>query len=139
MPDIVQMDYLYISTYSSNDSLADMQPFIDDGTLDVTNIEPAVLNAGRIDGKLTGLVLSTSLLAMGYNPEVFEEAGVAAPSFDWNWDDYAADMKQIKETTGKFGSATNPVKDTNIFRYWVRQHGYSFLQMIINPLAIAMI
>ncbi len=123
MPDIVQMDYLYISTYSKNNSLADLQQFIDDGTLDVSKIDEALLKTGNVGGKQTGLVLSTSLMAVGYNPEVLAEAGVAEPTSSWTWDDFITINKTVKEKTGKFGAALSPVIDTNNFNYWVRQHG----------------
>lgn len=126
MPDIVQMDYLYITTYAKNNSLADMQPYIDNGTIDVSGMSEAVLNTGRIDDKLAGIVGSTGTLAVGYNPEVFKEAGMEEPnqSGDWTWDDFAATAKKLKETTGKLGvTSTGVVDDTNLFNYWVRQHG----------------
>lgn len=126
MPDIVQMDYLYITTYAKNNSLADMQPYIDNGTIDVSGMSEAVLNTGRIDDKLAGIVGSTGTLAVGYNPDVFKEAGLEEPnqSGDWTWDDFAAAAKKVKETTGKLGvTSTSVVDDTNLFNYWVRQHG----------------
>lgn len=125
MPDIVQMDYLYITTYAKNNSLADMQPYIDNGTIDVSGISEDVLNTGRIDDKLAGVVGSTGTLAVGYNPKVFEEAGLEEPnqSGDWTWDDFVATAKKVKETTGKLGvTSTGVVDDTNLFNYWVRQH-----------------
>lgn len=125
MPDIVQMDYLYISTYAKNDSLADLQEFIDDGTIDVSSIDEALLNTGNVDGEMNGLVLSTSLMAVGYNPSVLAEAGVEEPTSDWTWNDFIAMNQTIKEKTGKFGAALSPVMDTNNFNYWVRQHGQS--------------
>ena len=76
MPDIVQMDYLYISTYSRNNSLADLQPYVDDGTIEVSGIDENLLNSGMIDGKLTGMVLSSSYAVMGYNPAVLADAGI---------------------------------------------------------------
>lgn len=36
MPDIIQMDYLYIATYAKNNSLADLSEFVEDGTLDMS-------------------------------------------------------------------------------------------------------
>ena len=68
MPDIVQMDYLYITTYAKNNSLADLQPYIDDGTIDVSHIDPNILDSGKIDGKMNGLVLSSSYQAIPYFP-----------------------------------------------------------------------
>lgn len=125
MPDIVQMDYLYITTYAKNNSLADLQPFMDDGTIDVTKVDSNLLNTGKINGKMAGMVLSSSYLAMGYNPDVLAEAGVAEPDSSWTWDDYMAMSKTIKEKTGKYSLSNGPVDDTNFFNYWVRQHGES--------------
>lgn len=123
MPDIVQMDYLYISTYAKNNSLADLQPYIDDGTIDVSGIDEALLSTGINNGRMAGLVGATSILAMGVNPDVIAEAGLEMPGNDWTWEDFISMSEQIKETTGKFSFAGDPVLDTNFFNYWVRQHG----------------
>ncbi len=125
MPDVVAMDYLYITTYAKNNSIADLQPYVDNGTIDVSSIDEGVLNSGKIDGKLAGIVGSTGSLAVGYNPAVFEEAGIEAPNAngDWTWDDFVAKAKEVKEKTGKLGvTSTGVVDDTNLFNYWVRQH-----------------
>lgn len=123
MPDIVQMDYLYISTYAKNNTVADLQQFIDDGTIDVSSVDENILKTGRIDDKLAGLVLSTSVMSVGYNPDVLAEAGVSGPTTDWTWSDFTEMCKTVTEKTGKFGAALSPVIDTNNFHYWVRQHG----------------
>ena len=126
MPDIVQMDYLYITTYAKNNSLADLQPYVDNGTIDVSGISDEVVNAGKIDDKLAGIVGSTGCLAVGYNPDVFKEAGMEEPnaSGNWTWDDFVKTAKEVKEKTGKLGvTSTGVVDDTNLFNFWVRQHG----------------
>lgn len=123
MPDIVQMDYLYISTYASNGTLADLTPYMTDGTIDVSNVDEAILGSGSINGIQAGFPLSTSLLAVGYNPAVLKQAGVENPTSDWTWSDWMEINKQITDQTGFLGTTTGPVDDTNIFNYWVRQHG----------------
>ncbi|WP_333651429.1 ABC transporter substrate-binding protein [Lacrimispora sp.] len=125
MPDLVQMDYLYITTYAKNNSLADLQQFIDDGTIDISKIDENLLNTGKISDKMNGLVLTSSYLSMGYNPEVMAEAGVSEPDSSWTWEDFISISKTIKEKTGKYGLSNGPVDDTNFFNYWVRQHGES--------------
>ncbi|MBT9778989.1 extracellular solute-binding protein [Clostridium sp. MCC353] len=125
MPDIVQMDYLYITTYAKNNSLADLQQFVDDGTIDTSKIDENLLNTGEINGKLNGLVLSSSYISVGYNPEVLAEAGVEEPTGSWTWDDFIRTAETVKEKTGKYGMAGGPVDDTNLFNYWIRQHGES--------------
>lgn len=125
MPDIVQMDYLYLTTYAKNNSVADLQPYIEDGTIDVSQFAENDLNTGKIDGEMAGLVGGTGTIAVGYNPEVLSEAGVAEPdpSNPWTWDEFSDAAKTIKDKTGKYGVVTGPVDDTNLFNYWVRQHG----------------
>lgn len=123
MPDIVQMDYLYLTTYAKNNSLADLQEFIDNGTIDVSNIDANLLKTGNVNGKQAALVLSTSLLNVGLNPDVLAEAGVEEPTSDWTWDDFVAMCETVQSKTGKYGVSMDSVLDTNIFNYWVRQHG----------------
>lgn len=123
MPDIVQMDYLYLTTYAKNNSLADLQEFIDNGTIDVSNIDENLLKTGNVNGKQAALVLSTSLLNVGLNPDVLAEAGVEEPTSDWTWDDFVTMCETVQSKTGKYGVSMDSVLDTNIFNYWVRQHG----------------
>lgn len=122
MPDIVQMDYLYIGTYANNGTVADLTPFIEDGTIDVSNMEETLLKSGFIGDIQAGIPLSTSMLTMTYNPSVIEEAGLVAPDPDWTWEEFEQFCLQIKEKTGKYGYAQN-YTDVNLLNYWVRQQG----------------
>lgn len=125
MPDIVQMSTMYISTYSGNDSLADLSEFVSDGTIDATTIDEALLSSGKLNGKLVGIPLATSLVSFIYNPSVLDAASITAPESDWTWDDFASIAKQVKEATGKYGLGGSPVADTTLFSYWVRGYGKS--------------
>lgn len=125
MPDIVQMDYLYISTYAKNNAVTDLQPYIEDGTIDTSNIDETILNTGSVDGKMAGMVLSTSSVAVGYNPEVFEQAGVELPDGTWTWSEFIEANKKISEKTGKESVlvSSGATGDVIPLRYWLRQHG----------------
>lgn len=127
MPDIIQMDYGYISTFSKNDLLADLQPFVDNKTLNADDIAPDLLASGKVGGKLTGLAISSTAPVIAYNPDVFKSAGLDVPTNDWTWDEFMADMKQIQEKTGKYGYGANALTATGMFNlaYWFRQHGQS--------------
>lgn len=123
MPDIIQMDYLYITTYANNGTLADLTPYIQSGAIDTSNIDDSMVNSGKIGDIQAGFPLSSSLLAVGYNPSVLAQAGVETPTSDWTWEDWISINQQIKDKTGLLGNCMGPVEDTNIFNYWVRQHG----------------
>ena len=126
MPDIVQMDYLYISTYAKNNSLADLQPYVDSGVIDTSNIDANIANTGSVNGKMVGMPLSTSALAVSYNPTVIEAAGAEMPTDDWTWDDYVELNRKVAESTGQpsaLAATAGIFGDTNIFNYWIRSHG----------------
>lgn len=126
MPDIIQMDYLYIATYAKNNSLADLSEFVEDGTLDMSNVEESTLKTGEIDGKLAGIVAGTNALAVTYNPDVLKEVGIEAPTDDWTWDDYIklnTEVSKAKGTESALTATIGPCGDMNFFNYFVRQHG----------------
>ena len=128
MPDIVQMDYLYISTYAKNNSLADLQEYVDSGVIDTSKIDENIMNTGSSNGKLVGVPLSTTALAVTYNPSVIEKAGAEMPSDDWSWEDYIALNQKVAESTGKpsaLAATAGIFGDVNIFNYWVRSKGES--------------
>lgn len=123
LPDIFQMDYSYISTYSNNKLLADLWPYADSGVLNLDNIDENLVNSGKANGKLTGVPLSSSMLALTYNPEVFEKAGVQVPDGNWTWADFTKLTGQIKDKAGVFG--IEKLADIRILQYWIRQSGSS--------------
>ena len=123
MPDIVQMDYLFISNFTKNNALADLTSFVDNNTLDMRDVEQTLIDTGIIDGKLTGAVLSSTAMTMVVNPDVFNNAGLELPKSDWKWSDFEQMMQKIREKTGCYGFAANLQSDTNILSYWIRQYG----------------
>lgn len=124
LPDIIQMPYTEIANYSKNDLLADLQGYIDNGVIDATKVDPALLSTGKIDDKMTGFVIASGALAFSYNPDVFKEANVDVPTPEWTWDDFMNAMKTVKNKTGKYG--VGKFEAYNYFPYWCRQNGQRF-------------
>jgi multiple sugar transport system substrate-binding protein len=122
MPDIIQMDYLYIATYANNNALADLTPYVESGALSTAGIDEMIVNTGKVADVLAGMPLSTTILTFGFNPDVLAEAGLEAPSFDWTWEEYVEICNTVKEKTGKYGMATH-FRDINGLLYWVQQYG----------------
>jgi multiple sugar transport system substrate-binding protein len=121
MPDIIQMDYAYISTFTKNNMLADLSEYVNDKTIDMSNVDPNLVTTGKINDKLTGAVIASNTLALTYNPDVFSKAGVSAPTSDWKWADFEKDMITIKQKTGNYG--IDKFETMSFFPYWVRQYG----------------
>ncbi len=79
LPDIMQQDYAYINQFQESGQLADLTPFIKDGTIDTTNIPESILDSGKIDGSVYALSLGSNAPMMAYDKEIVEKAGVTIP------------------------------------------------------------
>ena len=65
MPDIIQMDMSYIKQYADKGQLLDLTPYIEDGTLETSEITEDVLNMGKVEDGIYGIASGTSSSA-GY-------------------------------------------------------------------------
>ena len=79
VPDVIQMGYPYIAQYANNGVLAELDPYFEDGTIDISNIPDSILESGRVDGKCYALSLGSNAPCMVYDPEIVKQAGVTLP------------------------------------------------------------
>jgi multiple sugar transport system substrate-binding protein len=73
--DLMQQDYLYIGQWASRSQLLDLTPYIQNRTIDVSNIPGSVVDSGKIDGKLYGLPLGTTIYCMAVDPRFWRKRG----------------------------------------------------------------
>jgi multiple sugar transport system substrate-binding protein len=125
--DLMQQDYLYIGQWASRSQLLDLTPYIQNGTIDVSNIPGSVVDSGKIDGKLYGLPLGTTIYCMAIDPAILEKAGI--PKIDsttWTWKDFERIAETIYQKTG---IQTAPFGTSDAFpdvENYVRQSGVPF-------------
>ncbi|AXK46353.1 extracellular solute-binding protein [Brachybacterium saurashtrense] len=102
-PDVMQMDESYIDSYGARSSLLDLETVSD--VLDLGAMDDAVLDTGRLDdGTLVGAPLGIGIFAVGVNPVLLEQAGVAMPEdTTWTWDDFAEIATQISDWAAEAG------------------------------------
>lgn len=56
------------------------------------------------DGSYYALPFRADYWVMFYNKDIFDQAGVAYPTNDWTWDEYADIAREITEKTGMYGT-----------------------------------
>ncbi|MCY8054423.1 sugar ABC transporter substrate-binding protein [Bacillus inaquosorum] len=61
---------------------------------------PNILEMGQVDGKQYALIRDAATFQMGYNKDMFDEAGVPYPSDDWTWDDFLNAAKKLTKVEG---------------------------------------
>ncbi|MBS4209431.1 extracellular solute-binding protein [Bacillus sp. FJAT-50079] len=122
LPDIMQQNFgEYLNLYASQGLLADLNPFVKDGTLNLDGVSETVMDSGIKDDKLLGIPTGTNALTALYDPAMMEEAGVEM-KHDWTWEDYENVVTAVKDKTGNFGARLPEPK--NIFEYYLREQGY---------------
>ena len=97
--------------------LSDMQNWSDQGFLVPTDdlIAQAGMDMSKYagmdtcyintnDGKYYALPFRADFWVLFYNKTLFDQAGVAYPTNDMTWDDYAAAAREVNEKTGAYGS-----------------------------------
>ena len=65
------------------------------GSSDLSNLMPAAVQAGTVEGKTYGFAQGTYAIGMWYNKDLFEKAGVAVPT---NWNEFLAACEKIKQS-----------------------------------------
>ena len=76
MPDIIQMDMSYLQQYVDKSQLLDLTPYIEDGTLDTSNLSEDAINMGKVGDKIYGVASGTSSSCMFYNKTLLDELGI---------------------------------------------------------------
>lgn len=122
LPDVIQMDYLYIAQYANNDLLLDLTPYIEDGTIDVSNVSESILSAGTIDGKVYGICNGVNSPSLFYNKTLLDGAGITVKD-NMTLDEFKTLCKEVYEKTGyktslTYGSSTS----TAYLEFLLRAH-----------------
>ena len=99
LPDVLQMDYGKISQFVESNLLFQLDSYIDSKAIDLSDTADTTMAAGKIDGKMYGIVTGVNSPAGIYNPELVKAAGVTLSQTP-TVDEYRNACKQIYEKTG---------------------------------------
>lgn len=88
------------------DKICYLNKYIEDGTIDVSGTTEAFLRiAADENGNQVGLCSGVNTYGIAYDPAMFAQAGVAEPTENWTWDEFAAACKTIHEKLNIYGSS----------------------------------
>jgi multiple sugar transport system substrate-binding protein len=123
LPDVIQMDYLYIAQYAKDGSLRPLDDLVPK-TINLTGFTADLLAGGRINNKLYGVNNGINSMALVANVAMLKQLGVDLPDYTMTWDDYARLTKQIgkKAPDGVYGSEY-AAYNVAALECWLRQRG----------------
>ncbi len=110
MPDVFWMHSNEATKYMSNDILLDLTDKVAASEkLEMDKFPSDIKEMYQYDGKTYAVPKDIDTIALWYNKDMFDEAGIAYPDDTWTWDDlYDAAVKLTKDDGSQYGIAMNP-------------------------------
>lgn len=110
MPDVFWMHSNEAVRYMSNDILLDLTDKIAaSDKLEMDKFPADIQTMYQWDGKTYAVPKDVDTIAVWYNKDMFDEAGIAYPDGSWTWDEfYEIAEKLTKEDGSQYGFAANP-------------------------------
>lgn len=133
LPDIIQMDLLYLKTYSENSLLEDLTPYINQEVIETESISEGILSGGSIDENLYGFPLGLNAPAIIVDPNLLSSGGDHEPNANWTWSDFEKIALEVHNDKGIYGS--NGMKSPDVFfSYFLRTKGMNLYNKTGNGL-----
>jgi len=134
MPDVVQMDQLYLASYADRGTLLDLSK----QKINTSDIDSGLLDAGKWKNGLYAIPLSTSITAMLTNTTVLDKLGVALPdtSKGWTYEDYQAWGKKVADASGGQVYGVDVYNNEFQLQQFIRQNGenlYDGTKVVVKP------
>ena len=104
-PDVFAMDAPLYLDYQSRGVLLNLQPYLDKNPDMFNGVYPQTLQAYKTPDGMYGLPRDFQTIALFYNKDMFDAAGVAYPTADWTYDDLRNAAKKLTKT-GSDGKVT---------------------------------
>lgn len=117
-PDVFYLQPEKVMPYADAGLIADLSSYVEDNAIfDADNVWPNAIDMYRYDGTtpgegaVYGLPKDIGPFALAYNKDMFDAAGLTAPTADapWTWDEFVAAAKKLTSGEGAdkvYGSGT---------------------------------
>ena len=104
-PDIFAINALNVRDYAKNGYLLDISDLFE-GEVDLSKFPQHVIDTHTVNGTLWGIPKDFDSIAVFYNKDMFDAAGVEYPADDWTWDEFIATAKALTDAdNGVYGAA----------------------------------
>lgn len=102
-PDVFYLDSSEAPTLMNSGALQPLDKYIEETNFDLEDFSDSLLNGFNWEGSVYGLPKDVSTLALFYNKELFDKAGLEYPDKSWTWQDYITAGKKITKDTDDDG------------------------------------
>jgi multiple sugar transport system substrate-binding protein len=127
-PDVFWMNIPNFPKYADNGSLLELQKYIERDGVDVSNYPKDLIEGYSYNGKVCAIPEQYDTIALVYNKEMFDKAGVEYPDDTWTWDTLRENARKltIKGDDGKiiqYGFASLNANQSGYYNFMVMNGG----------------
>jgi multiple sugar transport system substrate-binding protein len=125
LPDVFNMSQDRFYFYASNNVLLDLQPYWDAAGVDTTLWGTGLVDPYRWgeDGNLLAGPVNWDTIAIYYNKDMFEAAGLEMPTAEWTWDDFAAAARTLNNSDEDVYGAAVYLEYQSGYSNWIAATG----------------
>ncbi len=81
--------------------LADLNSFVENGALDLSDVEDTYIDGGKIDDKLYAVNIGANAHAILLDKAMFEKAGISVLAPGYTWEDLKDVAQQLADNLGE--------------------------------------
>ena len=96
IPDVLQMDISAITQFATKNQLLALDDY-SSGALDLGDTDKALLDSGRIDGKLYAIGTGGNMSSLVYNDTAVQAASMPIPDDGFTWDTLASYVVELQK------------------------------------------
>lgn len=110
--------------YADKGVLMDLQSLIDADALDMAKYPQALIDLYSYDGNVYGLPKDFDTIALFYNKDIFDQAGVAYPDATWTWENLTEAAQKLTDAeAGVWGFASTLEDQSNYWNFIYQNDG----------------
>jgi multiple sugar transport system substrate-binding protein len=123
LPCVMQHDYAYLAEWARRGLLQPLDPFVEQGIIDLSNVDETFVAGGRVDDQLYGLSLGTNSQSIILDVDDFEAAGLELPDPEWTWADFEETAVALHEALDKYAYGSPSLGDDQIWTAMMNSTG----------------
>ena len=109
--------------YAGKGVLMNLQPMVDADAVDMTKYPEALVKLYSYDGSVYGLPKDFDTIALFYNKDLFDKAGVAYPDGTWTWDNLTEAAKKLTDPAAGVWGFASTLEDQSNYWNFIYQNG----------------
>jgi multiple sugar transport system substrate-binding protein len=137
-PDVFMMSGAYFYAGAMRNAFKDLGPYLQQAKIDLSKYFTEDANS-VYQGTTYAVPEELDIMALAYNKDLFDEAGVTYPTEKWTWDDLLDAATKLTRTTSDGKQTYGIYAVNNIQEMWgdlVKENGGSFLTADMKQAAI---